>query len=250
MADLTPSDQADLAALADGRLAPDRRAALEARLATDPGLAEALERQRTAVRTVTGAARETFAPHDLRLRVDGLGAARRRPSRRRRWLPLGALAAAAAAVALAVLLIPSGGLTVEEAVAAAERLPTRAALTTPRVPQLLDEDVEGVAFPNYARRFGWQASGVRDDVLEGRRTRTVHYLRGNARIAYTIVAGAPLERPDGERGGVPLRTLDAGGRRVVTWIRQGHTCVLSSEDVTDSQLVELALWKGRGAVRF
>ncbi len=250
MADLTPSDQADLAALADGRLAPDRRAALEARLTTDPVLAEALERQRAAVRTVTAAAHETFAPHDLRLRVDGLAATRRKPARRLRWLPLGALAAAAAAVALAVLLIPSGGLSVEDAVAAADRPPTRAALTMPRVPQLLDEDVEGVAFPNYARRFGWQASGVRDDVLDGRRTRTVHYRRGDARVAYTIVAGAPLERPDRERGGVPLRTFDAEGRTVVTWVRQGHTCVLSSEDASASQLAELALWKGRGAVRF
>ncbi len=250
MADLTPSDEADLAALADGRLAPDRRAALEARLATDPDLALALERQRTAVRAVTGAAGETFAPHDLRLRVDDLGSARRTPSRRLRWLPLGALAAVAAAVALAVLLVPSGGLSVEDAVAAADRPPTRAAQAMPGVPQLLDEDVDGVAFPNYARRFGWRATGVRDDVLDGRRARTVHYARGDARVAYTIVAGAPLERPDAERGGVPLRTFDADHRTVVTWVRQGHTCVLSSKDAGAPALVELALWKGRGAVRF
>jgi hypothetical protein len=40
------------------------------------------------------------------------------------------------------------------------------------------------------------------------------------------------------------------GRQVVTWLRGGLTCVLSGADVDRPTLLELAAWKGQGAVRF
>ena len=70
---LPPEDEADLAALADGCLFGPRRTELAARVETDPTLAEALERQRTALAMIAAAAEP--APLDLRLRIEELRAA-------------------------------------------------------------------------------------------------------------------------------------------------------------------------------
>ena len=53
---------AELAALADGSLAPKRRAALEARVAESPELADLLAEQERAVALMRGAAAEVEAP--------------------------------------------------------------------------------------------------------------------------------------------------------------------------------------------
>src|SRR6186997_3445222 len=98
-------DAAELVAFLDGRVEPVRGAELQARAAADPGLAAALDRRRRLIGIVDAAVADTQAPHDLRLRVDALGASppvRRRA--RRRWLPLAGLAAVAAAAVLAVVL--------------------------------------------------------------------------------------------------------------------------------------------------
>lgn len=279
MNELSPQDQADLAALADGRLDPARRADVEARAAADPALAAALVRQRAALSAITAAAADVSAPLALRVRVETLqrpdeapaeagwrtrlarlrrgpgprGARSRRA--RRRWLPTAGLAgtAAVALLALALVLPLGGGLTVENTLAAAERPPQFAAMVDPREEKLLRERVEQVRFPNFAGKFGWRASGARTDELEGRDTRTVFYARGRRTLAYTIVAGDALDRPDASstvREGVELRVLREGGRTVVTWLRQGHTCVLSGEGVDEQTLLELASWKGTGAIAF
>jgi hypothetical protein len=36
----------------------------------------------------------------------------------------------------------------------------------------------------------------------------------------------------------------------VTWLRDGHSCVLAGKGVERSALLELAAWKGDGAVTF
>src|SRR3954469_21891926 len=100
---LSHGDEADLAALADGRLEPGRREALEARLAAEPALAEALDRQQSAVRTITEAVETVSAPVRLRTTIERMEAERAAPRRRRgfslrAWLPMAGLAAAAAAV--------------------------------------------------------------------------------------------------------------------------------------------------------
>jgi anti-sigma factor RsiW len=88
---------AELAALADGSLAPERRAALEARVAASPELADRLAEQQRAVTLATSAAAEVEAPAALRTRVDA-----RRRERRRRPSRLVAIGAATAAVAAAI----------------------------------------------------------------------------------------------------------------------------------------------------
>jgi hypothetical protein len=68
------------------------------------------------------------------------------------------------------------------------------------------------------------------------------------------VAGAALERPgDGDqatREGTELWLYRSDGRDIVTWRRRGHTCVLSAKGVPRGELLDLAGWKGKGAVDF
>lgn len=91
---------AELAALADGSLAADRRAALEARVLATPGLADRLAEQEQAVALARSAAAEVEAPASLRASIE---AQRRARSRRPRGIvAIGLGAAAAATVALAV----------------------------------------------------------------------------------------------------------------------------------------------------
>jgi hypothetical protein len=85
---------AELAALADGSLAPERRAALETQVAESSELADRLAEQQRAVELVRSAAAEVEAPASLRARIEAPQRARRRPTRRR----VGLIAAGAAAV--------------------------------------------------------------------------------------------------------------------------------------------------------
>jgi anti-sigma-K factor RskA len=92
---------AELAALADGSLAPERRAELEAQIAESPELAELLAEQERAVGFARSAASEVEAPAGLRARVDARRRARRVPGWRRPVL-IGVAAAATVVVAVAV----------------------------------------------------------------------------------------------------------------------------------------------------
>jgi anti-sigma factor RsiW len=100
-------DEAELAALADGSLAPERRAALEARVAASPQLAERLAEQRRAVALARNAAAEVEAPAGLRARIEAQRGARRAPAGRR-LVAIGAAGAAVLAVALALAVFRSG----------------------------------------------------------------------------------------------------------------------------------------------
>jgi anti-sigma-K factor RskA len=91
---------AELAAFADGSLAPERRAELEARIAESPELAELLAEQERAVGFARTAASEVEAPAGLRARVDAQRQARRVSGRR--VVLVGAAAAATVVVAVAV----------------------------------------------------------------------------------------------------------------------------------------------------
>jgi hypothetical protein len=243
----------DLTRLADGSLQERERAELEARVTASPVLRASLERQRagaTALRTL-----DLEAPSVLRSRVAAHREARRR-SPRRRWVIGGPIAAAAAAALIAVLLLPSGdsGPTVPEAAALYQRPSAAPVGVDPANPKLLAADVEGVPFPNWNQEFGWMQVGTRADGLDGRHAETVFYGHGEKRIAYTIVSGAGIRAPDGSKparlNGVSLHSFDSGDRRVVTWWRDGRTCVLSASGVGEHELLTLASWKGDGAVPF
>jgi len=100
----------ELAALADGSLAPERRAALEARVSASSELAERLSEQQRAVALARSAAAEVEAPAALRARIEAQRRPRRVPVSRRLVLS-GAAVAAVLAVAVGVAVVrsnPSG----------------------------------------------------------------------------------------------------------------------------------------------
>jgi len=98
---------AELAALADGSLAPERRAVLEERIAASPELADRLAEQERVVSWATSAAAEVEAPAALRTRIE----AQRRSRRMRRprgFVLAGAAAAAVLIVAVGIAVLGSG----------------------------------------------------------------------------------------------------------------------------------------------
>jgi hypothetical protein len=101
------AEVAELAALADGSLAADRRGALEARVAASSELADLLAEQRRAVALARTAAAEVEAPSSLRARIGAQPRARRVPTSRHLVL-VGAAATAAAAVVIALVVSGSG----------------------------------------------------------------------------------------------------------------------------------------------
>lgn len=230
---LSEQDFADLCALADGTLAAERRPAVEARVAASPELQRLLERQQQAVQATRALADEPV-PQALREAVETSRPARaRRPAPR--LLPRRALAGGLALVLVAVLAViltrGPGAPTVAEAAQLAQRPPTGPApAAADQAGTRLDVDVEGVVFPAFERGFGWHAVGTRREELGGRDTVVVVYGKGSRRIGYAIVGGSALSRPGGAagttRGGVLYQTLEIGGKPVVTWRRDGHTCVL------------------------
>jgi anti-sigma factor RsiW len=261
--DLSEDEEGELVAYVDGQLEPDRRAAVEARAAADPSYNAALMRQQAGRNAIATAAESTGAPLALRTRVEALSAApgrrhgERRPSARTRlggirWPGAGLVAGALAAV-LAAVFLAGGGPAVEDVAAAAVRPPTAAIAPVAGDSKLLRERQDDVVFPNFAGKFGWEATGTRTDEIDGRETRTVFYEKDGREIAYTVVGGDALDEPDADESvveGTVIRELEAGGRNVVTWRRNGQTCVLSSADVPVGELAELAGWKGMGDVEF
>jgi anti-sigma factor RsiW len=241
---------AELCALADGTLPVERRAEVEARVAASPELQELLERQRrTVLATQTLAAEEV--PASLRAAVE---ARRRAPAstrgRGRRLAPRFVLAGAAAVAAAVVAAIVLSGGPGAPTVADAARLATEAP-TAPAPPSegksgtRLAIAVGSVAFPDFARAYGWRALGVRRGRVDGRDATVVFYGKGGRRLGYVIVAGAGLPRPSAAQATVIRRveyqTLRLNGRLAVTWRRGGHTCVLIG-DATRAGLLKLASW--------
>ncbi|MEA2229018.1 MAG: hypothetical protein QOF04_2648 [Solirubrobacteraceae bacterium] len=209
---------------------------------------------------VAAAMAQTHAPPALRERIAAQRpAARARPTRRRRLALGGALAGLAAAATVAVLVSVVG--PPAPSVAAASALAARGpSLPAPQRdaanPVTLRVGSEGVPFPEWDRAFRWRAAGARRDELAGRPATTVFYDRpGAGRLAYTIVGGDPIGVPDGARRvtvrGNAFWLARDGTRRVVTWERGGHTCVMTAPAAMPEQrLIDLAAWDAGGGVPF
>jgi hypothetical protein len=198
---------------------------------------------------VAAAVAQTHAPLALRERIE----AQRRPRDRRRWALGGSLAGAVAAAVVAIVVATGGGVaepTVAKAAQLALRAPTAGAPAVDRAhPGLLERSVGGVAYPSWQDKFPWKASGVREDKLDGQRAVTVFYDDpSGTRIGYTILAGKPVDEPSGQsfrHGPERYVLLQQGARKIVTWRRGGHTCVLSApRTVPSERLLALASWSG------
>jgi hypothetical protein len=250
MTDLRRDTEFELAALADGSLAPERREEALARVGASSELQAALAEQRRAVELIAGV--EVAAPVSLKRRVEALLA----PAHRKRRLArqrMGLAAATATAIAaIAIAIASSGGapsgLSVQQAAALTLSPATMGApaeSTTHRAQ--LDASVGGVPFPYWEERFGWRSSGARSDRLDGRPVRTVFYTDAQGRrIGYAIVSG-PAWATGGTvtwRAGVPYRLLSHDGATVVAWPRGGHLCVVSGRGVSADTLLHLASWSG------
>jgi hypothetical protein len=246
-----PRELAELSALADGSLDPARREEVEARINASPELSALYERERRVVQLLQASNAEVRAPAGLRARIEA-----ERPSRtvrtRRRVVFGGSLAAGLAAVALALVLLLPGGAPGAPSVSQAASLAwLGSAAPPPGVdpdnPVKLGRNIEQVYFPNW-RPVGWVASGQRTDRINGRKAATVYYLK-NREIAYTIVAAPTLDAPVAQVSvvkGTVLRTVRMDGRLVVTWQRDGHTCVLSGVGVPAITLQRLAAYEVPG----
>ena len=237
----------DLTALADGSLPASRRPRVERAVAASSELQSDLTAQRRALAALSDAAHER-APSALRARLElarDPHLTRRHP--RRQWTAIPAAAAVAAAV---IVLTVGGGPAGAPTVAAAATLSGRAPLHPAGAAsgsELRWPTASGLSFPAWARRFDFVATGARTDRLGGRLATTVFYARGDQQIAYTIVSGRPLAAGAAARestwDGTRLESFAASGRVVVTWLRSGHTCVLSGSPGLLAELQRLAAAK-------
>ncbi len=248
MTDQPTPREAELARLADGSLPADREAALRAHIHESPHLADALAEQERAVALLRSV--DEPAPASLRARVDALteGAPSGDAPGRRRGRRLGRALALPAATALAVVIaavvILAGGTTGGPTVPQATHLALSAAtLPAPAVdpanPGLLRISSDGIPFSNWA---GWYPVGARTDTVDGRRMVTVFYRAPDGtRVGYTIVARPPLEKGESRDGYTVSYTLGhQGSARLVTWVRDGRTCVIAGQSVTYPTLLRLA----------
>jgi hypothetical protein len=251
----------EIAGLADGSLPPERRAAAQARVDASPELRELLAEQRRAVETVRAASASVAAPSGLRTSIQAQQRALA-PTRRRRHLTLGlGFTGAVAAAALVVfLVIPPGTPRAPSVVEAAALTDEPAEEPAPGPARgnsaLLDATADGLPYPNWGGPdLKWPATGARDDELGDRDATTVFYEREGRRLGYTIVSGDALKPPKGSRRtvyeGVVFHEFRQGGQLVVTWERNGRTCVMSGEDgIKREALLGLGAWDGQGKVPF
>jgi anti-sigma factor RsiW len=248
---LSDRELADLSALADGSLDPSRREAVQSWISASPERTALFERERRAVELLHRARATDRAPLSLKQRIEA-----QRPSAtvrtRRRAGYGGVFAAGLAVIALALVLILPSGTPGAPSVSQAAALALRGAAapapgTDPDQPGVkLAQKVGDVYFPDWTRSFGYHAVGQRVDTINGRKAVTVYYERGGERVAYTIIEAPALTQPNAPvttLNNTELRTLSLGGRQVVTWRRDNHTCVLSATSAVPlSELHRLAAW--------
>lgn len=247
--------QTRLARAADGSLRESERRQLEAEVRASPELAEELRLQGEAI-TLMQALDAEQAPAELHASVQALVAAAPARSARPRpsWRLAPVAAAAVAAVALVAVLLASSGSsapTVKQAALLALRQPTEPSpAESPDRRPTLQRKAAGIAFPYWRHDLGWSTSGARSDSYAGHSATTVFYTAaspagGTARVGYTILSGTALPLPKAaavEHRGVRYLVLSDHGATIVTWRRNGHTCILAARGVAPKTLLHLAAW--------
>ena len=227
--------------------------------------ADELAHERWVLSLMRAVEAEVRAPRRLRRRIEAEARSRRRPllgvapagdaGRREARAPggmWGLRAATAMTVLAAVLavgvLLPGGPATpslTQAAGLASHGAASPAPTPDPDDPGIkLSEQVGDAYFPNWTSTLGWRPTGLRHDMLDMHRAVTVYYSLGAARMAYTILSAPALPQPAARvtvEDGVTVRTLRLHGRLVVTWRREGSTCILTGTDVSAAQLRRLAL---------
>jgi anti-sigma factor RsiW len=235
--------RAALTRLADGSATDAERAELEAAAMRSPELAAELAEQRTAVSLL--AALELSAPPRLHERVQALEPVPARRRRARMTPRLAIVAIAVVAVVAVALSRPVGHANVRGvialALAAGEQVPPA---VSPRDHAVLDVAIDRTAFPNW-KYLGWRTTGDRLDNVGGQQVETVYYqTAGDERVGYSIVGGATVPLGKAQlalrRRGVSYWVLPHGGATVVSWRRDGHTCVLASREASARTLISLA----------
>jgi hypothetical protein len=201
------------------------------------------------------------APSGLHSRVQAMvdeAQARRSPvARRPLTFRLGGSAVALAALAIAIVLAVGGSSSQQLGVNQTAAL-TLAGATQPAPSENpsdraeLAASVEGIPFPYWREKFGWRSSGSRLDSRDGRTIRTVFYSDAlGRRVGYAIVAGSPA--PSVGAGtmqrlhGTPFYLTTQGGAPVVSWVREGHLCVISGRGVSPATLLALASGEKRAS---
>lgn len=170
--------------------------------------------------------------------------------RRHRWA-LAMTSVVAAATAVGVVALQNGNDAARpplgDVYAAAGLAPTEPPpAPLGGTPPVLEAEVGELEFPDWTKTFDWKAVGRRDDTLSGRTVTTVFYRNPEgARLGYAVVSGDPLgDDPPGRqviREGKSYNVARTGGRTVVTWIQEGHTCVITApSEVPQGNLVDLA----------
>ncbi|MBI5106882.1 MAG: hypothetical protein HZB46_18195 [Solirubrobacterales bacterium] len=201
---------------------------------------------------VAAAVADVRAPLPLRERLEHQRTATA-PARRRRRAALGALLAGGTAMVLALaLLVLPGGTPGAPSVVEAARLGVKppeegAPARDSANPRLLLAEEAGIRFPAW-QAFDWNPTGKREDELDGRDVTTVFYKTAKgAPVAYSIVDGDALDRPSGttkDVEGVDVTYRRDGDRWLVTWERDGHTCIITAPaKVPLDKLLELPGWE-------
>ena len=195
--------------------------------------------------------REVHAPRRLRLQIEASARTRRRPAVGARSTLAGlpcAMTGALAVALLAVLLTP--GAPAAPSLSQAAALASRGSAGAPPTPDpdapgvKLSENVNNVYFPNWSSTLGWRPTGLRRDLLDLHRAVTVYYAHGTRRLAYTILSAPALAQPAAPvtvENAMTVRTLWLHDRLLVTWRRNGSTCILTGTNVSGAQLRRLAL---------
>jgi hypothetical protein len=240
MTGLRRGDEALLVQLADGVLTGPARIRAEERLRAIPDGDRLLARQRRVARALGGGIARAPASAPARVRV---------------WPRLAIAGALATMLVVAWVVAPGGDRSTTQQAADIAKLPaTRPAPATTGT--TLRAGIGGLRFPDWAPQFGWHATGMRRDVIDGRATATVFYEHMGHKLAYTIVSGPVLPRPGNAhvvvRDGLEIslyRDSAHGGHDVAVFERGGRTCVVAGHVLHIDTLLKLAAWKGDGQVR-